>query len=225
MRTFALAAMAIIGLSQPSNAVTFHATKSSYDIAASDARAVVLPDIGGTAGVGGVVTADVLSFETYAPQILNSGTSGSFEWSTLLPGPDLTVSGKEDFSIRGERLKSLSFDIHEPTTDGSIFSNATDTCSHTCVQSRFRMSVFAAGVLLGFQDIDPVDNALTFFGVTSDVAFDAVIVNEIIGNPDNEFFGNFTVSQYPASPVPLPASIWFLMCGVGLLFRRRRSCN
>lgn len=212
---------AALGLAQASQAATFYADAVSYNAAAPDASAVVLPNIGAV-GAGGF-DAGGLNFQTPAPRTILSGTGGPSQWSTLIAGPEIAISGTEVLNVYGSDLKSISFDIHEPTRNGSQ-TNFTDTCNATCVQSTFRVSIFAGTTLLDFIDISPIDDALTFVGLTSSVAFDRLQVMEIIGTADNEFFGNFTVSSF--TPVPLPASLPLALVGFGafaIAGRRRKA--
>lgn len=209
-----LATLFVTLFSLPASAAVFHLNDAStYNAIASDASAISLPNLG--APVSNQFDAGGLTFGTTAPLGILSGTGAQAQWSTLLNGPEIAISGREDFGLAGNNLKSLSFEIHEPTVNGSQ-TNFTDTCNAPCVNSAFRVSVFANGSQLNVIEFGlGAAGPLTFLGITSDVAFDTVIIREVVGTADNEFFGNFTVSRFdtPAT-VPLPASISLGMLGL-----------
>lgn len=154
-----------------------------------------------------------------------SGTSVFGSYSNEISGYDLAISGVENFNmaISGGAI-AIGFDLHEP-------SYATSTgCNAPCVNSPFRITLFAGTTSLGNVVYDAPNDAgsaaggpLGFIGLVSTIPFTRVEVRDTSNNIDNEFFGNFLVSQ--SLPVPEPASAALLLAGlaaVGEAARRAR---
>ncbi len=129
------------------------------------------------------------------------------------------MGGPESFDVTTAALfYGLSFVIQESTSTG-----LQDGCNTTCVESTFSIELLRGATSLGSFTVEPVNDALTFVGLTDAGGFDAVRVRETVGTDDNEIFGEFQFAA--AAPVPLPAGLpLFLACGAALvLLGRRRS--
>lgn len=138
------------------------------------------------------------------------------DWSTLIPGNEITIAGQEwfDVNFRGDAT-FFGFDFHEPTTAAPEI----DGCNFTsCVDSTFQVSLFAGPSEVGSFSFNRPDDVLAFVGVLSDVPFDRIAVRETVGNFDNEFFGNFLV---PEPPMGVLTGMGLVVLGV--LTRSRRS--
>jgi hypothetical protein len=142
------------------------------------------------------------------------GTGGNLrwsEWSTLLPGNDIAISGTEDLDIAlslGGSAFSAGFRFHEPTRPGA----PPNTCNAPCVDSTFEVSVLDGGNAVGTVLFQPIQDQAEFFGVWTDTAFDELQITEITGGIDNEYFGRFFTGT---RPVPLPGTFALLLIGLG----------
>lgn len=203
-----LLAVNLIPVNAKANIVSFIFDQNQYFNSVTNSTSIQLPNLG---TVGQVGVADDLTFQSFGSDILLFGTGTTAEWSTLIPGADIAVSGKEDFQISGPGMLGMSFLVHEPTFNGSN-SNFTDTCNAQCAESIYQISVFDNQNMLDSIQIGLLNDALTFVGISSKQSFNRVVVNEIVGTFDNEFFGGFTVT-----PVPEPETYAMFLAGLGLL--------
>lgn len=136
-------------------------------------------------------------------------------WSTLIDEDyDLGMSGPEHFDVvSNSDLLAFGFDFHEPTSTTPPNPSFPDTCNTPlCFDSLFEISLLYNGAFVDSFQFSRPNDQLTFVGISSSNKFNEVQVREIVGNSDNEFFGNFTI----ATSVPAPAS--FFLLSLGLLF-------
>ena len=181
-----------------------------------------LGNVGTGPNVVGDVTFDSLSGNLFLGSAGLSGSLGTLGWSTLIPGNDIAISGLESFKIgiNGPgRITSLGFVLHEPTDSSGL---PPDTCNFsTCPDSTFALTLMLGTSVVDDVLFNPANDALTFFGVESDMAFDRASIVEISGNADNEYFGEFLAVRVPA-----PTTILLLvlgLVGLGATTRRRRQ--
>ena len=202
---------------------TFFTSAVNWEAAAGPTAAVVLPD--STGGVSSISAGDLTFSISGSATNMLTGPNDDY-WSTVIPGNDLAISGPEDFTISfGTAVNAFSFLMHEPTLGTPPGPTNPDTCNTTCFNSLFNFALYSGATLLGSFNFDAADDAAQFVGFTSATAFDRVVVDDVRGTSDNEFFGQFRVSA-PLAPVPLPTSLPLLaggLFGFGYLAKRRRS--
>lgn len=187
-------------------------------------------------GSGNVGTSETLGDLTFSTAL--SSLSGSIvfgNWSTLIPGNEIAISGAENLRVTinlANTINAFGFDIHEPSQiRDSQHNTAIDTTNTSIAHdSTFTVELFNSGVSLGSSSFNPVDDILAFFGLISSSGFDRVDITEnlssvitggIDANHDNEFYGQF----YGAvTSVPEPSTLALLSIGLlGTGRRLRRS--
>ncbi len=145
----------------------------------------------------------------------------------------LAISGPEDFTLTlSKKVHAIAFDLVEPSfnTTGNV-----GDCNTSCFDTEFSISFYDGTTLLGeftYNAPDDDGTGLTaragFFGVTSDVAFNKMVVFDKRRTSDNEYFGAFLLSANPPAEqaVPLPGTLPLAATALALLAaagRRRPS--
>lgn len=119
------------------------------------------------------------------------------------------LSGPENFSMTiAGGAYSFGFGVHEPGYIGPT-GEFLRGCISACVDTSFEFEIFAGTTSLGLftynapdDNDDSVGGPVGFFGVHSSVLFDRVVVRDVTGNADNEFFGAFVLGNTPYSETP-----------------------
>jgi len=198
--------------------------------------------LGAYSNVGPSFTSGSLQFTDISSSQSNSSltvnqTMAITNFSTLIAGDELAFSGEESLNIStaSGSLFSIGFDFHEPT---ATFSSGGNTRIDTTNTSQFHESLFTVSLFDGASLVDsvvysPLNDQLTFFGLTTNVAFNKLSIIESAGgsfssnvydvNIDNEFYGQFYGS---ATAVPAPSALALMsigLVGFGYVARKRRA--
>ncbi|MDX2223907.1 MAG: hypothetical protein SFV21_14250 [Rhodospirillaceae bacterium] len=164
------------------------------------------------------VTIGSITFDSSNPLYVGGG-SGTYVWSTVLPGADIAISGVENLTmVSGASVYAMGFDFVEHSTPRTVLVPVlTDTCnSMPCVDSPFTLTVSLGGTPLGVLSFNAPDDVLAFIGVWSDQPFDRLIAVDASSNVDNEYFGGvYTGSLAMATGVPEPGEL--ALVGTGLI--------
>ena len=94
----------------------------------------------------------------------------------------------------GGLVYSFGFDFIEPNVTMPPFGG-------TPVESTYEILLFKGPALVGqvrFEGADIPNDVQTFLGVWSDQPFDRIVINDVTGDDDDEFFGEFYTGVKPA---------------------------
>lgn len=159
------------------------------------------------------------------------GTSGQSppapgDWSSLIPGNDIAVSGVENLNIDlAVRMVAFGFQIHEPAANNQRVTDGCFVAPDPCTDSTFQVSLFDGATLLGAPTFNAPDDVLSFFGVFTDasMAFNRIEILETNNTIDDEFFGQFYTRRLPTANAPEPSTLALLSFGIfGVAYARRR---
>lgn len=211
--------------SQVSDGLTVSEDKAAFMAAsgATDASGA-LPDLG---FIGyQPYTAGTVTFLAASGHPLWIGTGGGafgnpLDWTGLLPGHDIAVDGSEYLGVAtATPVHALGFDFVEPDIPlGQDPGNIGSCWDRVCVDSTFRVQLFLQNRSVGSFEFNAPDNVAAFVGMASDTPFDYVVVSEVIGSGDDEYFGHVYTSATAAVPEP---ATWMLWGAAGLLTAVRR---
>lgn len=154
----------------------------------------------------------------------STNNHGFVNFNSVMPGREYAISGPENFRMSlSSPVTAFGMDIVEPT----CFGCAGSGINGPFVNSRFRFFIqdIANGLgTLATVDFSPPNNTLAFFGFTSTLAFDRIVVREISGASENEFFNNFVSSE--TFGLPTPTGILLILTGLlalGYVSARKRA--
>ena len=153
-------------------------------------------------------------------------TIGKFSNEFGVGALSVGLSGPENFSmtITGGAY-AFGFGVHEPGYLGPT-GEFLRGCISACVDTTFRFEIFSGSTSLGVfnynapdDNSDAVGGPVGFFGVHSSVLFDRIVVRDVTGNIDNEFFGGFLLGatpyfETPTSTIPEPSSAALMLVGL-----------
>lgn len=211
-RTILAAGLIAAGpLVAPAAVVTFD-DESAFLAATGATAQPAIPDTGsqGTTASLGDLT---LTTGPGASDLIFGASGFSWDdWSTVIPGNALAISGKESFNVDfDDPVASFGFQVHEPTGTGSP-PDTTNTGA--AVDSVFDVTLLSGSSIVDTASFAPDNDVQDYFGVWSTGFFDRVEIVETTGTNDNEYFGAFATGT---APVPLPAGGVLLVAGLGAL--------
>jgi len=193
---FSIIVLSLANLQDASAAITVFTDKATFlSTTGASSATGPLPDLGLIAGgAAASQTVGSVTFTITPPSSeLYIGAAGvnvvpGLDWTAINPGPDIAISDIENLNADlASSVFSLGFDVIEPTT-GFGCNNTT------CVDSTFSVTLKNGPTTVGSFQFNAPDNVLAFAGVSSTLAFDRVEIREIIGNNDDEYFGEFYTS-------------------------------
>jgi len=156
--------------------------------------------------VGASEDVGTLRFTSLSGANLFLGGPNGEEWTGLIPGPDLAISGAEEFEIRtlplGTEVRAFGFVLTEPF---EINPRPGEGAAGIADDSIFTVRLYRGTEIVHAFDFNVPDLQKRFIGAWSDVPFDRVRLTERLGyagNEDNlganEYFGPF----YTGTAVP-----------------------
>jgi hypothetical protein len=215
-----IVALGLVALGTPSEATLI--TYSNQAAFLSDTGAAsatgALPDVG---PVAPGFTVGSVSFTSLSGQFFVGIPPN--DWSSLIPGPDIAISGVESFRVDlAAPVYSLGFDFHEPTHNTGTYP---DSCFAPCFDSTFEVTLLSGGVAIPGASFlyNAPDDVLAFVGVWTDFAFDGARIIDVTNTIDDEYWGEF-YSGTRSAATPEPGLLLLLASGIGAarLARRRR---
>lgn len=115
------------------------------------------------------------------------------DWSTILPGKEFAITGKEGMEFNFTTpVNAFGYDFVELTT-------AIPGWPATIIDSTFVISVYSGATKLTEYTFQPANDVVTFFGTSSDIAFDKVIIQETVGGVDDELYGKLYIKRKTAT--------------------------
>jgi hypothetical protein len=123
-----------------------------------------------------------------------AGTPAAPDWYLPTPGNDIALGFERMQVSTAAPVFSFGFDFVEPNTTMPPWGG-------TPVESTYEILLFNGPDLVGqveFAGTAIPNDVVTFMGVWSDKAFNRVLINDITGDDDDEYFGEFYTGTTPA---------------------------
>ena len=171
-------------------------------------------NVGSSASIGNLnfesINNQNLYFGTGSAGLKLGGSSGThiYDWSPLIAGFDIAISGKEDLRITvipsSSSIFAFGFDFAEPT------DATTNVLEVNRIDSLFEVRLYNNLDLGDAFTFNAPDDEAYFVGAWTDFPFNKVEIIET-GGIDNEFFGEFFTGS---TPIPEPATLFLLGTGI-----------
>jgi hypothetical protein len=122
-----------------------------------------------------------------------AGTAAAPDWYPQTPGNDMALGWERVQVSTTGPVYSFGFDIVEPDATMPPFGGTPE-------ESTYEFLLFNGPAFVGRVEFDGAsipNDVETFIGVWSDQPFDRVIINDITGSDDDEFYGEFYTGDTP----------------------------
>ena len=161
---------------------------------------------------------------------ITSGRWGFDDRTSALPGTEIVISKglgddmSENLNVElASSVVAFGFDMYEVS--------GVPGFNGTFVDSVFSVSLLNGSDLVNTFTVNAPDNVASFFGFLADGSFDTVEIREIVGNNDNEYFGQFYASQQVfdnslnlvVAPSPAASGMGMALLGGLAVVRSRRN--
>lgn len=206
MRTFlilsaaSLLAAALPSLAYAQNITTFNNRAAFLAATGATNASGALPNDGrvldvtvnplGTYSLGSLT----LGLTTGSNNVAVGGATVLADWYPPAPGNEIALGFENVQVSTSGPVFSFGFDFIEPDTTVQAWGGAP-------VESTYELLLFNGEDLVGqveFSGASIPNDVVTFLGVWSDKTFNRVVINDLTGDDDDEYFGEFYTGTVPA---------------------------
>ncbi len=192
-------------LSGPPGLVTYTGKASFLAATGATSATGMLPELGTIPGGRDArQTVGSVTFSISAPSHWMDIGAASFpeqDFTLRLPGPDLGISGSENLNVDlASPVVALGFDFVEPRFDPHVNAPFVD--------STFGVTLKSGGAIVGSFFFNAPNDTAAFVGVWSALSFDRVEIREVVGDIENEFWGQFYTTPALRSDIAPTSLTW-----------------